>query len=93
MILNTAKESAKTREPIMRHMAYVFPDENFEKTTDQFMIGDTLLVAPVLTKETYKREVKLPKGKWMAYDETIYQGGESVSFDAPIDKLLYFERV
>ena len=41
--------SAKTGEPIIRHMEYAFPHQGFVDCKDQFMLGDRYLVAPVLT--------------------------------------------
>lgn len=52
-------------EPILRPMAYSFSeDENCFCITDQFMIGDRMLVAPLLTKDTLSRQVYLPAGVW-----------------------------
>lgn len=48
---------ARTVEPILRPMAYSFPDELCVGCMDQFMLGDTLLVAPVLQRKVY-----FPKG-------------------------------
>lgn len=39
-------------------MAYVFPDQGLEQVIDQFMLGDRLLVAPVLEKGAASRSVR-----------------------------------
>ena len=92
-IYNLAKESAKTGEPIFRCMEYQFPNEGFEHINDQYMLGSEYMVAPVLKKGVAQRSVKFPKGKWC--DEKgniISNGNETITLDAPIDKLLYFKK-
>ena len=39
-------------------------DANVYDIKDEFTLGDTLLVAPILAKQTFEREVYLPKGSW-----------------------------
>lgn len=91
-IYSLAEESAKSGEPIFRCMEYQFPNEGFEHTNDQFMLGNEYMVAPVVKKGVTKREVKFPKGEWLdeAGNVISAKGGETLTFDAPIDKLLYF---
>lgn len=45
------KEAIETKEPIIRYMAYVFPDQGLERITDQFMLGNRYLVAPLTRRE------------------------------------------
>ncbi len=91
-IVSLARHASQTGEPIMRHMAYEFPKEGFEKIDDQFMLGDKILVAPVLEKGKTSRNVKLPEGKWSLFGKEI-PGGKTLEFDAPLDTLLYFEKM
>ena len=90
LFVDLAKQASVTGEPIVRHMAYEFPDENFEKVNDQFMVGDKILVAPVIKKSEQVRSVILPKGKWQSSDGKNFIGGCIVEVDAPIDKLNFF---
>lgn len=93
-IVRLVEHSEKTGEPILRNMEYQFPGEGLEKVTDQFMLGDNYLVAPVITKGAVTRTVKLPSGKWQsATDGKIYQGGETIEVSAPLNVLPYFKRV
>jgi alpha-glucosidase (family GH31 glycosyl hydrolase) len=89
VIWQLTKESAQTGEPIVRYMEYNFPGQGFESVKDQFMLGNTILVAPVLEKGERKRTVKLPKGKWKSYDNKIIKGGQTIIIDAPLDVLPY----
>lgn len=92
-IIDLARHASKTNEPILRYMEYEYPNEGFGNITDQFMLGDDMLVAPVVTPNTDKRNVVLPQGQWKYCDGTIYNGGTTVEVNAPIDVLPYFEKV
>ena len=91
-ILELAKHSAKTGEPIVRYMEYEFPHQGFESCIDQFMLGDKYLVAPVMT-EADSRDVKLPAGKWKDDLGNIHQGPTVLKLDVPIERLPYFEKI
>ncbi|APQ17567.1 glycoside hydrolase family 31 protein [Maribacter hydrothermalis] len=89
-IMSLAKEAATTGEPIVRTMEYMYPDQGFERIKDQFMLGEKILVAPVLDKEENKRKVLLPKGKWITGNNKTYRGGSNKTFEVALDELLYF---
>jgi alpha-glucosidase len=91
-IMTCAAHSAKTGEPIVRHLEYAFPGEGFAECKDQFMLGDKIMVAPVVTPEN-TRTVRFPKGKWKDPQGKTYSGRATVHFEVPLDCLLYFERV
>lgn len=94
-IYQLAKETLITREPIVRMLEYVFPNQGFEKTMDQFMLGDRFLVAPVIEKTATTKIVKLPQGCWWKYIPMgkVYVGGETIEVEAGIGILPYFERI
>lgn len=93
-ILELVKNSAKTGEPAVRYMEYVFPGQGFEKVIDQFCLGDDIIVAPVLTKGAVTRDIALPDGKWKDHRTgKIYDGGKTITVDAPVDSLPIMERV
>ncbi|MBO5254635.1 MAG: hypothetical protein J6B07_02290 [Opitutales bacterium] len=91
-ILELARHSSKTGEPIVRAMAYEFPNENLENIIDQFMLGDRYLVAPVVTPDDSRRVV-LPKGKWQDELGNVYEGGRTIKIDVPIERLPYFKKM
>lgn len=91
-ILELAKHSAKTGEPIIRHMEYVFPGCGYEKIDDQFMLGDDVLVAPVVTPKTYVRKVVFPAGTWQGVNETVEGPCEKLC-DSPIETLLWYRAI
>ena len=88
-----AKEAAKTGEPMMRNLEYMFPGKGYAGIKDEFMMGDFLLVAPVLEKGVTARKVVLPSGKWNADDGQTYIGPTTVEVITPISRLPYFERM
>ena len=96
-IMKLVRESAETGEPAVRYMEYVFPNSGFERVTDQFMLGDDILVAPVTVKGATGREVILPYGSWRKYsldnpNGGLCDGGKTVWIDAALDELPVFVR-
>ena len=85
------RRAASEGTPIVAPMEYVFPHQGFAAVKDQFMLGDSLLVAPIVTSGT-SRTVLLPQGRWRADDGTQYDGGSHV-LDVPLDRLPYFEKI
>ena len=92
LILSLARHAAETGEPIVRSMTYEFPDQGFETVSDQFMLGDSLMVAPVLGKGQVERRVKFPTGTWKSDRGEYIQGGQSHIIDAPLSRLPYFKK-
>lgn len=91
LIMQLVLESSKTNEPIIKHMEYVFPHQGFSGVNDQFMLGDSILIAPVVDSGVAGREIHLPGGRWLADDGNIYDGNQKVFVDVPIDRLPVFE--
>jgi alpha-glucosidase len=87
-----AKESARTGEPMMRNLEYSFPGMGYADIKDEFMMGDGLLVAPVMEKGATTRKVALPPGKWRADDGKTYEGPATIEVATPLERLPYFER-
>ena len=92
VIMKSAHEAAINGEPILKSMEYVFPDQGFAENVNQFMLGNDILVAPVVLRENVQK-VKLPIGKWKYADGKVYKGGQTIELKVPIDELPYFQRV
>jgi len=92
-ILELVRQAAATGEPIVRSMEYVFPHQGYERVNDQFMLGERILVAPVLIKGATGRSVILPSGTWKGFDGKHYQGPAHALVAVPYDEVSYFERV
>lgn len=91
-IMALAKNASKTGEPVVRCMEYEFSNQGFETVTDQFMLGDTILVAPIMEKGVTSRMVKLPVGDWQDCNGTVYQGGKTVEISAPLGVVPVFKK-
>ena len=92
-LLELLENASHTGVPAIRYLEYQFPGENLGSVTDEFMLGDRYLVAPVLEKGAVSRTVRFPGGLWKdIQDGKLYPAGESV-VDAPLDKLPVFERI
>ena len=76
---------------MVRAMEYAYPHCGYGGITDQYLLGDLILVAPVLKKGQRRRKVRIPTGKWRLGDK-IYSN-ETVTLPCPVDTLLYFERI
>lgn len=86
-ILSLAKNASETGEPIVRYMEYVFPNQNMENATNQFMLGDNILIAPVLKKGVDKIEIILPKGTWIDENGKEFNGGQKIKIDVDLNSI------
>ncbi len=91
-ILDLAKECARTGEPMLRAMEYNFPGLGYEEVKDQFMLGDAVLVAPVLRKGQTEKEVVIPPGVWCDDAGAEHIGPLSVTLPAPLERLIWMRR-
>lgn len=89
-ICEQAKQSSKSGEPIIRPLCYFDAESGFETITDEFMLGEKILVAPVLEKAQTQRKILLPKGQWKYIDGTVYEGRQTLTVKAETGTLPYF---
>ena len=73
-------------------MEYVFPHQGYDCVNDQFMLGNQILVAPILENGSSKREVILPMNTWRGFDGKLYQCPAKLSMAVGYDELSYFEK-
>lgn len=92
-IIDLVAHAEKTGEPILRALEYVDPHRGYAPITDEFMLGNDILVCPILTKGTFEKEITFPSGKWQGVDKNVYEGNQKAIVKAPLDKLLYFRRI
>ncbi len=59
----------------------------------QYLFGNELLVAPVYKQGELTRSLYLPEGKWIDFEtHQIFDGGDYIKVNAPINKLPMFVR-
>lgn len=64
-LLELAREAREEGHPVWRPLAWTFPDDPATyRLGDQFMLGDDLLLAPILDEQG-ERTVYLPAGNWV----------------------------
>jgi alpha-glucosidase (family GH31 glycosyl hydrolase) len=90
-LMTLARESARTGEPIVRSLEYAFPHRGYESVRDEFMLGDRVLVAPVLTRGATTRSVRIPPGRWRAWNGVSVSGPRTLEVSAPLGALPFFE--
>ena len=89
--LHFAESAAKSGEPIVKPMAMAFPNGGYELVKDQFVLGNTIIVAPIVKKGARSRTVLLPAGEWKADDGKVYKGGKEIMVSVPLARLPYFK--
>ena len=92
-IYTYAREAYDTGLPIMRPLFLEYPMDMETFSTDaQFLFGRELLVAPVVKKGARTKNVYLPEGTWIDYNnkQTVYTGEQWTSVDAPLSSVPMF---
>lgn len=71
-----AKDSSNKGFPMLRTLFFEFPNDKTAWTIeDEYMFGESLLVAPIFEDGKNSRQVYLPNGDWIDYQSgKIYQG-------------------
>ncbi|MFB8211868.1 glycoside hydrolase family 31 protein [Streptomyces sp. NPDC056010] len=84
-----ARLAALTGAPYVRPLWWSAPgDRGLRDCEDAFLLGDALLVAPVLEPGVVRRAVRLPPGRW--YDTVsgaVYEGPGRVVVEAPLSRV------
>lgn len=88
-----ARQAAKDGEPILRNLEYNFPNQGYASVDDEFMMGDSLLVAPQLEKGKASRKVVLPPGEWLSDEGETIKGPCEIEAKTPISRLPHYRRL
>ncbi|MCG7208030.1 glycoside hydrolase family 31 protein [Streptomyces arenae] len=87
--MTLAQLARRTGAPYVRPLWWSAPENRaLRDCEDAFLLGDALLVAPVLDPGADRRAVQLPRGRW--YDtrsERAYEGPGQVLVDAPLSRI------
>ncbi|MFF4899158.1 glycoside hydrolase family 31 protein [Streptomyces sp. NPDC001068] len=87
--MTLAHLARRTGAPYVRPLWWGAPEDRaLRDCEDAFLLGDSLLVAPVLDPGADRRAVQLPRGRW--YDtltERAYEGPGQVLVDAPLSRI------
>lgn len=82
-------------EPIIRPIWWVYPDDKEAfKISDEFLVGDNILVAPVMCENVQERAIYFPEGMWSDKSNGhLIQGKNWITYDVSEYKIPYFLRV
>ena len=96
VIIQLAREASCTGAPIIRPLWWVaVQDEDALRSDSEFLLGDDILVAPVLELGARARDIYLPSGTW---NDTL-RGGQVegkkwlTNYTVELHELAYFTRV
>ena len=80
--------------PLMRALCVHWPrDEKAVAISDQYMWGDSLLVAPVYERNATSRSVYLPEGTWWNFASTErIEGGKTITVNVALGDMPLFVR-
>ncbi|MFE5758223.1 TIM-barrel domain-containing protein [Streptomyces massasporeus] len=92
--MTLAHLARRTGAPFVRPLWWAAPEDRaLRDCDDAFLLGDSLLVAPVLAPGSDRRAVRLPWGRW--YDTATgraYEGPGQVLVEAPLARIPVFAR-
>lgn len=94
-IIQLYEEAASNGYPIVRPLWWIAPTDNNTFANDnEFLLGDDMLVAPVLTQGATTRDIYLPEGTWYDVMNNVNITGPTTltDYQANIDQLPYFLR-
>ncbi len=88
-----AREASVSLTPVCRPMCIEFPDDPLAAHVDtQYMLGPSLLVAPVLNEEG-RCLVYLPPGRWYDFwDGSMIDGSRCLDVTVPLERLPIYVR-
>lgn len=91
-LYNNAKYTSDTGVPMMRSMAYEFPgDTTAAQMEFQYMLGDSLLVAPIENEGQTEKLIYLPEGEWIdLFWGSRRPGNQLITYYAGLDALPVF---
>jgi alpha-glucosidase (family GH31 glycosyl hydrolase) len=88
-----ARRAADAGDPMFRALAFDYPgDQQAWTTVDEFLLGDRILVAPVVRQGALARDVHLPPGEWFPLlgGARVHGGADPVHVDAPVAEIPAF---
>ncbi|MCV2395684.1 glycoside hydrolase family 31 protein [Actinotalea sp. M2MS4P-6] len=91
VILDLVRSASRTGEPVLRALAYHHP--GFEHVADEFLLGEDVLVAPVLEPGATSRPVILPPGTWLDAAGAPHTGPGEVLLEVDLHTLPVFRRL
>lgn len=94
LIIELAHNATRTGHPIIRPLWWCAPRDEVAMTIDsEFLLGDDLLVAPVLERGARSRHIYLPQGTWVRHSVEYIGPGWLKEYPVRLDEVAYFHRL
>ena len=92
-IYTHAETTSRTGYPIVRPLLFEFEDDpRTEEISDQYLLGDSLLVAPVFDTSG-RRSVYLPEGEWVDWwTGERHEGAQTLDVSVPLERVPLYVR-
>jgi alpha-glucosidase (family GH31 glycosyl hydrolase) len=87
-----ARQNHETGMPLVRPLFFDDPaDPVLSNHSSSFLLGDAMLVSPVVQAGQSSKDVYLPRGDWFSFwDDQVYVGSASVNVATPLDIMPIF---
>ena len=80
--------SVRNREPLMRPFFYEYPGLD---VTDQFLLGRSIMVSPIIEEGIRERSVVVPEGRWYSINTgKPLEGRAIITLSLPMDEIGIF---
>ena len=92
-ILKVLDESMHSLIPLIRPLWWVAPNlMEALNSSSQFLIGDNLMVAPILDEGHVERDIFIPPGQWQDMLSNTSHIGPYIlkNYQVPLDKVAFF---
>lgn len=88
-----AYQQAKNGKPLIAPFYYHFPTDTVAaRIQDEYMWGESILVAPVVEKGMTERKVYLPAGRWQDITNKTIEGGQWINVPVSLQFIPLFIR-
>jgi alpha-glucosidase len=93
-LYSLAWEISQNGQPFVRPLFWNEPRATaLWQIDDEFMLGDSLLIAPLLEEGQPRRSVRLPTGKWSSlWGDQVYAGPGEVEIECGLENIPVFVR-
>lgn len=89
---NLAQEATQTGFPLVRPLFWLdSSNDRLWNIDDAFLLGNQIIVSPILEENTRSRSVFLPRGQWYHFwDHQCFDGEQTIEIKAPLEQIPVF---
>ncbi|XP_025269481.1 myogenesis-regulating glycosidase-like isoform X2 [Camponotus floridanus] len=93
-ILNAMQQAITKGTPVNPPIWWIDPtNEEAHKINDEYLLGETILIAPVIQEGAISRDIYFPAGIWLDQNHKTISGPKWIrNYPAPLDTLPYFKK-